>query len=57
MNWVGKLHFPCEYLNSSCVKKDVNVSGKEEEEMLLEWFSLHQERHLLVRRDKELGYL
>lgn len=35
----------------------VSVSDEEEEEMLMEWFTLNHERHVLVRRDMELGYL
>lgn len=34
-----------------------SVSEEEEEEMLMEWFALNHERHVLVRRDMELGYL
>lgn len=41
------------HLGSNCV---VSVS-EEEEEMLMEWFDLNHERHVLVRRDMELGYL
>lgn len=41
-------------LGSNCV---VSVSEEEEEEMLMEWFDLNHERHVLVRRDMELGYL
>lgn len=41
-------------LGSNCV---VTVSEEEEEEMLMEWFDLNHERHVLVRRDMELGYL
>uniref|UniRef100_H3CET8 BMERB domain-containing protein n=1 Tax=Tetraodon nigroviridis TaxID=99883 RepID=H3CET8_TETNG len=33
------------------------VDEEEEEEMLMEWFTLNHERHVLVRRDMELGYL
>lgn len=40
-------------LGSNCV---VSVS-EEEEEMLMEWFDLNHERHVLVRRDMELSYL
>lgn len=39
---------------NNCV---VSVSDEEEEEMLMEWFDLNHERHVLVRRDMELGYL
>lgn len=35
----------------------VSVPEEEEEEMLMEWFTLNHERHVLVRRDMELGYL
>lgn len=35
----------------------LSVSDEEEEEMLMEWFTLNHERHVLVRRDMELGYL
>uniref|UniRef100_A0A3Q3W4W4 BMERB domain-containing protein n=1 Tax=Mola mola TaxID=94237 RepID=A0A3Q3W4W4_MOLML len=33
------------------------TNEEEEEQMLIEWFSLNHERHLLVRRDMELSYL
>lgn len=39
---------------NNCV---VSVSDEEEEEMLMEWFDLNHKRHVLVRRDMELGYL
>lgn len=45
---------PAHRLGSNCV---VSVSDEEEEEMLMEWFGLNHERHVLVRRDIELGYL
>lgn len=35
----------------------LSVTEEEEEEMLMEWFTLNHERHVLVRRDMELGYL
>lgn len=38
---------------SKCV---VSIS-EEKEEMLMEWFALNHERHVLVRRDMELGYV
>lgn len=44
---------PLRRLVSNCV---VFIS-EEEEEMLMEWFDLNHERHVLVRRDMELGYL
>lgn len=43
----------------SASNREVSVSDaeQEEEEMLMEWFTLNHERHVLVRRDMELGYL
>lgn len=38
---------------SNCV---VSIS-EEKEEMLMEWFALNHERHVLVRRDMELSYV
>lgn len=35
----------------------LSISEEEEEEMLMEWITLNHDRHALVRRDMELGYL
>ncbi|XP_056870436.1 MICAL-like protein 1 isoform X2 [Takifugu flavidus] len=39
------------------LERNLRHCEEEEEEMLMEWFDLNHERHVLVRRDMELGYL
>ncbi|XP_069557432.1 MICAL-like protein 1 isoform X1 [Brachyistius frenatus] len=58
---VGELDKNLEALEQKGVELERNLrdcrNDKEEEQMLMEWFSLFHERHVLWRRDTELVYL
>ncbi|XP_044036656.1 MICAL-like protein 1 isoform X2 [Siniperca chuatsi] len=58
---IRELHKHLEALEQRGVELERNLrdckNDKEEEQMLMEWFSLIQEKHVLVHRDTELVYL
>ncbi|XP_067472444.1 MICAL-like protein 1 isoform X2 [Thunnus thynnus] len=58
---MGQLDKHLEALEQKGVELERNLrdckNDKEEEQMLMDWFALIHERHILVRRDTELVYL
>ncbi|KAM7386434.1 hypothetical protein PAMA_009177 [Pampus argenteus] len=58
---MGQLDKHLEALEHKGVQLERNLrdckNDKEEEQMLMDWFTLIHERHILVRRDTELVYL